>query len=218
MLMRRWQPRNVLELLGLTEPMKYESLYNKSESWPVLRDIFALRFPEAETVLDLTYGLGTFWKWDYPFKLHKNDWVTEADTSHDFIDYPAARYDVVVFDPPFSAIGPPSDGKGDWSARYGASRAQGGPQNIKEVVAYTLAGIESAMRIARCGVILKTQRVIESMKLHDVPHAAKVEIYSNGWEVSDHVYLHAPKRPQPPGRRVLNFRNVLSEFIVAVPG
>jgi len=195
----------------------YESLYTESESAPVVRDIFAMRFPKAAQVLDLTYGLGTFWKWDYPFGLHKNDWVTEADTHHDFTNYPSAYYDVVAFDPPFSAIGPPSDDNGDWSARYGASRQQGGPQNIKEVVAYTLAGIQSAMSVAHQGIIVKTQRVVESGKLHDVPHAVKVEIYSRGWQVTDHVYLHAPRRPQPSGRKVNNFRNVLSEFIVATP-
>ena len=102
--------------------MSTEALRTTGNSSHVIRDIFALHFPDVETVLDMTFGLGAFWRgWEHAFTLTTNDPYRPADTQMtvaeirdhgDSIDW----YDVIVFDPPFVATGPSADSH---QTRYG---------------------------------------------------------------------------------------------------
>ena len=106
--------------------MSIETLHPGPTSGDVIRDIFAIHRPQGGITLDLTYGAGVFWKWDYRaagVELLTNDInpAIDADTWIDFIDAAdiLAPVDVVVFDPPFTANGPSALRHQD---RYGAHR------------------------------------------------------------------------------------------------
>ena len=202
------------------------ALHPGPTSAEVVRDIFAMHFPGVVQVIDLTYGRGTFWKWDPPFSLVANDFYvqrTDRDLysfwNEDFrsTGWGSKSFHVVVFDPPFSAMGPASDGNNEHSKRYGAARHAGGPQNIGEVHDMLRGGIKEACRLATSGVIVKTQSVIESGKFHDSETLACNTITDCGWRIEDKAYFAPSRRPQPLGRSVQHFRNRPSLFLVAKP-
>lgn len=211
----------------------------------VMRDLWDMHFPyrvNGYDVLDLTYGSGTFWKGitldAAGIRLTKNDrYVGDDDVlrfDYEQFPFPDDSFDVVVFDPPFTANGPGA-GHND---RYRATRGQeGAPNNVGDVRLSMLLGLGEACRLARESVIVKVQDVVESGKLH--LHAAMVEMLlddqielrgvlpeggaldmplNTGWGVEDYVLLNGPRRPQPDTQRgatVRHFRNRPSAFVVA---
>ena len=209
-----------------------QSVRIKGHSGQIISDIFEVHFPDTNSVLDLTYGRGTFWKWSWYDRIEHlavNDKYTLTDqlpkpygdqhvnqaNVFDFTQYPVARqYDVVVLDPPFSAKGPPSDRKRD-ADRYGATRdLPGAPQNIHDVTALVNGGIHNAIRLATRGIIIKLQPVIESGRLHNTVYDAEESLRINGWEVIDFIDFAPPRRPQPAGTRVAHFRSKPSRFLI----
>ena len=216
--------------------MSIEALHPGPTSAEVIRDIFAMHFTTRNAydplrVLDLTYGKGVFWKWDYlskeigPFKgypyikLTKNDFYNPPvdGTALDFTllsNLPDSYFDIVVFDPPHSAHGPSSDSK-----RYGSSRDQkGAPQNYNEVNRLLVNGIKEATRLASWGIVVKTMDVIESGKYRLSELYAENSLVLRQFDIVDKVYFAPPRRPQPDkarGAKVKHFRNRPSVFIVA---
>ena len=237
--------QNLEEINTLIRPPKYSTLHPGSTSAQVMEDIFTVHVFTADkapgiSVLDLTWGRGTFWDWAwqitmqvelYGADLHTEPspedlerltgWVPALDCRDAPNLFGAKTFDVVVFDPPFAAIGPASDreeGDEEWSKRYGSSRVDGGPKNYDQVAGLTVAGVQAACELAREMVIVKCQAVTESSLYRDTPFLVKETMLKSGWHCEDQVSLYSHKRPQPPGRRILHMRNVLSQFIVAVPG
>jgi len=208
----------------------------------VIEDIFAVHTrindphrSRSVTVLDLTYGRGTFWAWNWSraIELYGADlYMTAPDmeraptTFFSGVDFQSAAklfgagmFDVVVFDPPHSAVGPQSAALStgeQWSDRYGSSRTQG-VDNFQDIARMLIAGLGQALEIAREMVIVKTKPVVEAGKYRDALYLADREIYRATWHVEDRIYL-AGGIPQPSGRGVEHFRGMLSTFIVAKPG
>jgi len=195
-----------------------EQIHHGQSSAEVIERIFAdLRI---SSVLDLTYGQGTFWKWNHEARaaLVTNDLYTAADIHCDFTDMEIADrvYEVVVFDPPFTAQGPNKKTAERHNDRYGATRdLNGAPQNIGDVHRLLKAGIGEACRIALGFVIVKTQDVVESGRLHGSVNLAMNEIVANGFNITRSVRFFPPRRPQPEGRRVTGLGGQPSIFIVA---
>ena len=189
-----------------------QSVRTKGHSGQIISDIFEVHFPDTNSVLDLTYGRGTFWKWPWYDRIKHlavNDKYTLTElpkpygdqhvnqaNAFDFTQYPVAQqYDVVVLDPPFSAKGPPSDRKRD-ADRYGATRdLPGAPQNIHDVTSLINGGIHSAIKLASRGIIVKLQPVIESGRLHNTVYDAEESFRINGWEVIDFIDFAPPSKP-----------------------
>ena len=208
-----------------------QSVRTKGHSGQIVSDIFEIHFPDTSSVLDLTYGRGTFWKWawyDRIKHLAVNDKYTLTElpkpygdqhvnhaNAFDFTRYPVVQqYDVVVLDPPFSAKGPPSDRKRD-ADRYGATRdLPGAPQNIHDVTSLINGGIHNAIKLATRGIIIKLQPVIESGRLHNTVYDAEESLRINGWRVIDFIDFAPPRRPQPAGTRVAHFRSKPSRFLI----
>jgi hypothetical protein len=220
--------------------MSIEALHPGPTSSEVIRDIFDMHFYHYTTapfeVLDLTYGKGTFWNWDYAttfpnMVLFKNDlyvenWDDPNMFNGDFTktDFPDKSFDIVVFDPPFSAHGPPSDGQAHM-ARYGSDRSQGGPQNINDVQTLLYHGIREAKRLSKYGIIMKTQSVIESGNYFPAQGHAEFVLTSDfeekynrdHFKIVDELFFLKSRRPQPDaarGAKVRHFRNRPSIFIV----
>ena len=217
--------------------MSNEVLHPGPTSAEVIRDIFHLHFNEPEerrvTVLDLTWGKGTFWKWNWPlsvYSLTANDLYTARPEDSaigwrewDFTKVPCSmpNWDVVVFDPPHSAMGPDSQGQNQHSESYGSGRHQGrGLKGIQQVQELLKGGVKEACRLATIGIIIKTRDVVESGKLHRNAWLAEFALACHGWRVKDEVMPMLHGRPQPDeerGATVRHFRNRPSKYLVAVP-
>lgn len=190
----------------------------------VIRDLFTMHFyPRSDklSVLDLTYGLGVWWRWDWSgrVELTRNSLHGEGELHLDYTKaVPLARrsFDVVCFDPPFAAMGPSKKMPG-YRERYGGTRGPG-LKSVMDVRRGLIAGIKNATLLARMGVIVKTQNVIESGENWDNVHLAEDTLGGVGWRTEDWAYM-VPEggRPQPEGRRELHLRNRPSVFIVARP-
>lgn len=207
-----------------------ETIHHGRSSAEVIERIFA-GLPRNMEVLDLTYGKGTFWKWNWGDKLggdlDANDLFAEFPDempwgiqyrSDDFTAMPDAdnHFDLVVFDPPFTAQGPNKKTDERHNDRYGSTRdLPGAPRNIHDVHQMLTLGIHEACRIAQSYVIVKTQSVVESGRLHSSVDLAMNEIVASGFNITQTIRFFAPRRAQPEGRRVTGLGGQPSVFIVA---
>ncbi|MDG0870930.1 hypothetical protein [Candidatus Lucifugimonas marina] len=165
--------------------------------------------------LDLTHGLGVFWKQYTPSKLTTNDRNEDADYRQDFTatSFDDRSFELVVFDPPFTANGP---SKHRHQKRYRSHRDQeGAPQNIKDVRRLLVGGIKEACRISGRWVLVKTQDVVESGQLHANVNLALNTLVKSGFNVVRETEFHSNRRPQPSGRRVTGLGRRPSVFILA---
>ncbi|MDO8690885.1 MAG: hypothetical protein Q7R39_12890, partial [Dehalococcoidia bacterium] len=195
----------------------------------VVRDIFAVCFPKAASALDITYGQGGFWKWDWigrRLSLAASDrytqpaqedldcallWMGDHDILGPAYSIPAPpgegwKWDVVAFDPPHSAIGPDNFGKPfeGWSDRYGASRInEGAPQKYADIAKLLVRGVEVACSYARQGAIVKTKNVVESGKTYRSIYLVESVAHACGWHIEDEVIFVGRGPKQPSGRRIL---------------
>lgn len=197
----------------------------------VIERIFAEHFPGVESVLDATYGRGTFWKWpwrDAGISLTGSDLYAPEPTENrpdafvrlDFTAFPDHAdwhwFDVVVFDPPFTAQGPNTRPAERHNDRYGSTRdLPGAPPNIGAVRDGFVKGIRECATIARCGLIVKAQDVVEGGDLHPNVILAANAIVRAGFNIVEWVPFNPPRRKQPPGRRVTGLGGRPSVFLVA---
>jgi hypothetical protein len=176
----------------------------RATSAHVIRDIFAEHFPGPVSVLDVTYGLGGFWRWPYQaagitLTTSDLDLRRKADHHWDFrflSDGPCPRgsFDVICFDPPFTAAG-----CSEWAHRYGLCRKHRGPRNTVEVGLWLIQGVGHACMVAKKGVIVKYKDCVESGELAAHWEAAIVCARAIGWEPADEWRVNGA-RPQPTGR------------------
>jgi hypothetical protein len=165
--------------------------------------------------LDLTYGLGVFWRQFTPSQLTTNDLARDADSSQDFMatDFDNRSFELVVFDPPFTSHGP---SKRRHQERYGSHRNQEcAPQNIKDVRHSLVGGIKEACRISGRWVLVKTQDVVESGLLHANVNLALNTLVKSGFNIAYEIEFHSNRHPQPYGRRVTGLGRRPSVFILA---
>ena len=205
------------------------SLHLKGDSSDVCERIFELHFPDpALVVCDMTYGTGVFWKWftergGIRRTVWKNDIlhrggdrlpVEEYELGNDFRDMHSIEdggVDIAVFDPPFM-----SSGETQYRG-YGTNRKNdGAPQNRKDIRADLALGMREAMRIARSGIIVKAQIVVESRQTWNNPLIPELMLEASPeWYLDDVVYQHTAKRRQPPDRRVEHFQGKPSVWLIA---
>lgn len=100
------------------------------------------------SVLDVTYGKGSFWKIFRPADFHAHDLRLDGV---DFRNLPEAddSYDVVVLDGPYKLNGTPSAA----DVRYGVDE----PATWQERHALIRAGMDEGARVARKRLIVKCQ-------------------------------------------------------------
>lgn len=176
-------------------------------------------------VLDLTYGLGRFWKIYRPEDqigelqpktvLYTNDLdpKTKAQTHHDFTDMPTSwtgLFDAVVFDPPYKLNGTggshPSDkGYGvDWDYL---------PVDEKMDLIYR--GFAEAVRLSRRFVLVKCQDQVVSGKKVWQTDLITMHAMILTTRIRKRDVLHVQGyRPQPPGRRQVHARQDYSTLLV----
>lgn len=127
-----------------------------------IEGIFQICFPDAESILDTTYGNGAFWKGSTR-TVTGYDLDPSRDPSGTGVDCRAVpvadqSYDVVVFDPPYLT----NVGRGKPSVmgtRFGAV------DSLPALEALVREGTAEAWRIARLGIIVKIQDHIRASQL-----------------------------------------------------
>lgn len=153
-----------------------ESVQFGRTSSPIIASLLSLKFPDGETVVDLTYGRGSFWAdvvgWNViGFDIAPKDGIrARADARH--VPLRDAAVDVAVFDPPYVR-----DRQGRWwyADRYGQLDAP----RISRLMPMVAAEMR---RVARLGAIVKVQDVIDghdavwhSFEVHAAFHELGVE-------------------------------------------
>lgn len=163
------------------------------------------------SILDVTYGRGTFWKTHRPPKLVTNDIRPFADFQDDFrvLHWPDDLWSAIVFDPPYKLNGRTDGAEVD--ERYGVheyTRWQDRMALIKE-------GIHECLRVVRNGgyLLLKCQDQVCSGKVRWQTLEFTLEANTAGAELIDHL-LMLGHRPQPEGRRQVHARRNYSSLLV----
>lgn len=124
-----------------------------SSAWAVSR-LLTVLFPDARTVLDVTFGSGNFWSAAHPVGVV----VTGMDRNPararhvcaDFTRLPfkAGAFDVTIFDPPYIT----DAGKDSvMRARFGSFAS------VADLKAAVTAGAAESWRVSRLGVLVKIQ-------------------------------------------------------------
>lgn len=130
---------------------RLRTIEDGTSAWAVAR-LLAVLFPDARTVLDMTYGSGKFWDGSAPVQVVGMDRnpARARQVCADFTALPFSdgAFDVAVFDPPYIT------GAGRASvmhARFGSYRG------IPDLRLAVESGSREAWRVGRLGVIVKVQ-------------------------------------------------------------
>lgn len=167
-------------------------------------------------VLDMTYGLGKFWTEFRPADLTENDLdpvkgITGVDWTNDPPYGWIARFDCVVFDPPYKLNGTPDPAKDN---RYGVHTRTSSECRLKTIEAGLLFAANVA---APNGTILhKTQdSVVGGCKkwLTIMAHNTMAEL---GWRLKDQLHCGLGYRPQPSGTEQRHSRQNFSTLQIFV--
>lgn len=184
------------------------SLFRDRVSGRVLDELFALHFPKIETVLDVTYGLGTFWRgWtrEIPFHVHVTDISKEkvdgavANSINEPALFPLSRmdardlqmadniYDVGVLDPPFLARYSYPSHPHSLEKKYGTLKSQ------PEILALYRDAIKELVRVCRVGMIIKLKDGISNRSLWPVRHTVTSYGAQATGRYPEDVAVFAPK-------------------------
>lgn len=162
-------------------------------------------------ILDMTYGLGNFWKDLDPPQLTTNDLYTKAHYNRDFTDLPFSNgsFNTVVFDPPYKLNGTGGTHPSDY--QYGVADKVG----WKDRHALIRAGIDEAARIAVAGghVLLKCQDQVSGGKVRWQTIEFTNHAETQGLMLVDMAHLLG-FRPQPKGRTQQHFRRNYSTLLI----
>ena len=154
----------------------------------LMRAACALWVGDGESVLDVTFGEGSFWKWDHPFDVVGHDLKTDGVNFRSLPEGDATQQ-VVVIDPPYR----PAHGgsaTGDHANRYGLA-GESAPDTINDVIGlYRDAAIE-AWRVLSVGgrVMVKCQDLSYNHRLHLVTMDVLRAITGVGFDLVDQFIL-----------------------------
>lgn len=189
----------------------------------LIADVAELYLKPDDIVVDVTYGLGTFWNKVTPKNLIAHDLDTTKGDGVHWGDLPEDdnSVDVVVFDPPYVAPGGRKTSTlGDMNGRFGMQMTAANPkaqwQNI-------IPGLEEAHRVLKPNEDLwfKCMNYIWAGKLQRAKVWADDEFDRIGFKVVDEFIRVGSPGPQPTKnrdgspRRQVHARNNASFLIIA---
>lgn len=164
------------------------------------------------TVLDVTYGEGTFWNMWRPDgdNLVTSDRYKPAGNAWDYTQLPVAdrTFASVVFDPPYKLSGTPALGAFD--ERYGIERRT----TRDEVLGDIVAGALECHRVCSRFVLVKCQDQVEGGKVRWQTDIVTRALEDVGARKVDRFDFVNNGRPQPAGRRQLTARRNHSTLLV----
>lgn len=174
----------------------------------MLADVARLGYFDG-SVLDATYGEGTFWNEWRPEALTTNDLYKPADFAYDYTALPwaAESFDAVVFDPPYKLTGTPRSGQKD--ERYGTEK----PMKMAERRADIVVGALCCFRVARERLLVKCQDQVACGQMQWQTRWVTDAIEAAGGRLADRFdYLYAPQ----PQRSQVHARSNYSTLLVFV--
>jgi len=197
------------------------------EPWPtnghMIADVARLGYLGGR-VLDLTHGLGVFWRQWQPDELITNDWDTDREADHhiDLMNpgailaaFAPASFDAVVSDVPykFSGTPTPSD-QSSVDARFGVDRYR----PARDVADLLRTSVLHAGLLTKPGghVLVKCQDQVVSGSVHWQSYELVTWLNVHPEIGLDLVaeFIFPSYRRQPAGRRQLNARRNFSKLLV----
>lgn len=181
---------------------------NWKDNGAMIADVAQLGYISG-TVLDVTYGQGTFWKYWTPPVLITHDLAIDGV---DFRRLPEGdgSVDTVVLDPPYKLSGTPA--LGEFDERYGIDV----PMAIDQKHMMIKRGIKEAERVLRVKghLLLKCQDQVSSGQVRwqtfEFTHSAMML----GFRLVDRFDMLGKGRPQPKGRRQVHAQGRPSTLLV----
>lgn len=158
----------------------------------LIADVVQLGYLDG-SVIDVTYGNGSFWSQYRPDILITSDLRSPLAEFHwDFTDLPqeTASFDVVVFDPPYKLNGTPDP---EVDRRYGVDERT----SWEDRHALIFAGLKEVCRVSRRYVLLKCQDQVCSGKIRWQTKIFAEFAEELGFEQVDRFDLLGHHRPQP---------------------
>jgi hypothetical protein len=168
-------------------------------------------FNDSDTILDATYGRGTFWgKWR-PTNLVCRDRAHDPTWDYEAMDYRDATFNVVVLDPPYKLNGTPAMGAMD--DRYGTGEAY---TRWQDRHAGIKRGIDESLRVLVSGgiLLLKCMDQVCSGQVRWQTIEFSQHAVEQGARLVDMLHYLDTPRPQPSGRRQIHARRNYSTALV----
>lgn len=166
----------------------------------LIADVAKLGYLEG-TILDPTWGYGTFWSVWRPqdatllYGSDLNPSKSPCGNAVDFTDLPFddRSFDVVVFDPPYKLNGTPTD---EVDERFGVHV----PTRWQDRMELIRTGLDEATRVARRFVLLKCQDQVCSGEVRWQTLDFTEHAQACGFRLVDRFDLLGTARQQPGGR------------------
>lgn len=181
---------------------------NWKDNGAMIADVAQLGYITG-TVLDVTYGNGTFWKYWSPPVLITHDLAIDGV---DFRKLPEgdASVDCVVLDPPYKLNGTPA--LGEFDERYGVNVRMAW-QNRHAMI---MSGIREAERVLRekGHLLLKCQDQVCSGQVRWQTYEFTQRASVFGLRLVDRFDMLGKARPQPKGRRQVHAQGRPSTLLV----
>jgi hypothetical protein len=140
----------------------------------LIKQVAVIYVDDGDTIADVTYGNGVFWKKTKQLNVTGSDWQTVQDRAYDFRDLPYddRSYDHVVLDPPYIHT-PAKHYRGNKTYNNYASHKEIPLNSYADILTMYMAGIKEAARVARKCVWVKCQDTITSGR----PNWLHMDIY-----------------------------------------
>ena len=181
---------------------------NWKDNGAMIADVAQLGYITG-TVLDVTYGKGTFWKYWQPETLITHDLAIDGV---DFRKLPEedGSIDCVVLDPPYKLNGTPA--LGEFDERYGIDV----PMTWQQRHTMIKYGIEEAERVLRekGHLLLKCQDQVCSGQVRWQTYEFTHKATRLGFRLVDRFDMLGKARPQPKGRRQVHAQGRPSTLLV----
>ena len=142
------------------------------------------------SVLDVTYGRGTWWRTFRPHIFGAHDIATDGvDFRH--LPYADDTWDAVTFDPPYVESGSrATSSRPDFLHRYGLGIEREDRTKPDDVRGAMLEGVAECCRVARRFVLVKAMEYVAGPRFHDVPTAVVNRAGAEGWQLWDRIVHH----------------------------
>lgn len=186
--------------------------------WPtnahLIADCARLGYLRADdTVLDPTYGYGTFWQVWRPRALVGCDLDHDKSPMGESIDFTAMPFedrgfDAVVFDPPYKLNGNPSDTAG-MDERFGVHTYT----DWRDRMDLIRRGARECARVADRHLLVKCQDQVVSGKIRWQTRVIAEEVEALGFGQRDR-FDFLSYRAQPAGRKQNNAHRCSSQLLV----
>lgn len=175
----------------------------------VVEGLLNVLFFDARDALDLTFGLGGFWKGKTPFLRVVGldlDPTRGLDLVGDFrgTGLPDASYDVCLFDPPY-ITNPGHSGNSIMAGRFGSFA------NVHELEDAVRDGATEAWRLCRLGVIVKVQNHTHGGKFVHMTRWVEESIPS---PLYDELHCSSNKIEDPKWNSQLSIRHNHATYLV----